>query len=251
MNYDSSNIAINLYDHIYENDLLPGRNLSINGYEIEISGDIIFNFNSNKIEYFKNAFKSLKLDGNEYNLLLDLLKGFEKNYENILNISAYPKTGGLNNIKQNLGNDRFDVFVSALFLYYNKKNSFILSSGSKNMNFENRQILKNFLDYFNKGSAKESLYNLMNYLYQVNDSDLIENLINNGMHHFDSVKSILDYFSLAIRFWENRAECIEKDDRFNAPNDEKTKIIKKEIDNAKEAIEELKTKVANVKKQEK
>lgn len=217
MCYDSSDKAFKFYGNIYNYKLQPDKTLFIKNENVSISGDIVFNFNTEKMNYYCSVIDSdNSTDKNTKKYCKEILEILSKYYDNnILNISAYPKTGGLNNIKQNLGNDRLDVFVSALFLYYQGIDSFILSSGSKNLRFYNREILKTFLNEFSCESAEKSLYKIMNFLYQISDPKLIDDLKDNGMKHFYSTESILQYCSLVIRFWKNRAENICKDeDRF-------------------------------------
>lgn len=225
--YDSSEEAYQFYKNIYNNELTLSKKNYIWKNEISISGDIVFNFNETKSKYFESIIKNDEFasdDKKEYcKQFLKIL--FEFHDKTVLNISAYPKEGGLNNIKQNLGNDRLDVFISALNFYYQGIDSFILDSGFKKMVYNNRKILKTFLDSFDKKNSTKSLCNIIFFLYQVNDENLINNLIGNGTKHLSSIDSILEYCSLAVRFWRNRAENICKDnDRFY-----KEEILKKNI----------------------
>lgn len=229
INGDNSEDAKNFYIIIYDYELYPGNVIKIDNKEIPISGDIIFNFNETKISYFNSIIKSDSSANENKEKCKDLLNELSELYNNILNITAYPVTGGLNNIKQNIGNDRFDSFVSALYLYYQGYDSLILDSGSKNMSFSNRKLLQKFLDKYKGKNAEQSLINIMNFLYQIDNEkliidnkeliidnkELIKELINNGKKALTTTDDIINYCSLAINFWLSRAGKIcEDEDRF-------------------------------------
>lgn len=223
INGDNSEDAIKFYIIIYDYELYPGNVIKIDNDKIPISGDIIFNFNETKISYFNSIIDSdSSANENKKKQCNVLLKQLSELYKNILNITAYPVTGGLNNIKQNIGNDRFDSFVSALYLYYQGFDSLILDSGSKNMSFSNRKLLQKFLDKYKGKNAEQSLINIMNFLYQIDNEELIidnkeliKELINNGKKALTTTDDIINYCSLAINFWLSRAGKIcEDEDRF-------------------------------------
>ena len=215
INGDNSEDAKKFYIMIYDYELLPWGVIEIDNEETPISGDLIFNFNKTKISYFNSIIES-DLSANENKKKCnDLLNELSVLSENILNMTAYPVTGGLNNIKQNIGNDRFDSFVSALYLYYQGYDSLILDSGSINMCFPNRKLLQKFLDKYKGENAEQSLIKIMNFLYQIDDKELIKELINNGKKALTTTDDIINYCSLAIEFWLSRAKSIcEDEDRF-------------------------------------
>lgn len=215
INDDNSDDAKKFYIIIYDYELYPRNVIKIDNKEIPISGDFIFNFNKTKISYFNSIIKSDSSANENKEKCKDLLNKLSELYKNILNITAYPVTGGLNNIKQNIGNDRFDSFVSALYLYYQGYDSLILDSGSKNMFFSNRKLLQKFLDKYKGKNAEQSLINIMNFLYQIDNEELIKELINNGKKALTATDDIINYCSLAIKFWLSRAGKIcEDEDRF-------------------------------------
>lgn len=215
INDDNSDDAIKFYIIIYDYELLPWGVIEIDNKETPISGDLIFNFNETKISYFNSIIES-DLSANEKKEKCKyLLNKLSVLSVNILNMTAYPVTGGLNNIKQNIGNDRFDSFVSALYLYYQGYDSLILDSGSINMCFPNRKLLQKFLDKYKGENAEQSLINIMNFLYQIDNEELIKELINNGKKALTTTDDIINYCSLAINFWLSRAGKIcEDEDRF-------------------------------------
>lgn len=212
---DNSVDAKKFYIMIYDCELLPWGVIEIDNEETPISGDFIFNFNETKISYFNSIIESDSSANENKKKCKALLNKLSKLYNNVLNMTAYPVTGGLNNIKQNIGNDRFDSFVSALYLYYQGYDSLILDSGSINMCFPNRKLLQKFLDKYKGENAEQSLINIMNFLYQIDNEELIKELINNGKKALTTTDDIINYCSLAINFWLSRAGKIcEDEDRF-------------------------------------
>lgn len=216
INDDNSDDAIKFYIIIYDYELYPRNVIKIDNKEIPISGDLIFNFNETKISYFNSIIESNSSDNENKKKCKDLLNELSVLSKNILNMTAYPVTGGLNNIKQNIGNDRFDSFVSALYLYYQGYDSLILDSGSINMCFPNRKLLQKFLDKYKGENAEQSLINIMNFLYQIDNKKLIKELRKNGKKALTTTDDIINYCSLAIKFWLSRAKsiCDDKDKRF-------------------------------------
>lgn len=214
---DNSVDAKKFYIMIYDYELLPWGVIEIDNEETPISGDFIFNFNETKISYFNSIIESdSSANENKKKQCKVLLKQLSELYNSILNITAYPVTGGLNNIKQNIGNDRFDSFVSVLYLYYQGYDSLILDSGSINMCFPNRKLLQKFLDKYKGENAEQSLIKIMNFLYQIDNKKLIKELRKNGKKTLTTTDDIINYCSLAIKFWLSRAKsiCDDKDKRF-------------------------------------
>ena len=100
INGDNSEDAIKFYIIIYVYELLPCGEIKIDNEETPISGDFIFNFNETKISYFNSIIESDSSANENKKKCEDLLNELSKLYKNILNITAYPVTGGLNNIKK-------------------------------------------------------------------------------------------------------------------------------------------------------
>lgn len=236
---DNSVDAKKFYIMIYDYELLPWGVIEIDNEETPISGDFIFNFNETKISYFNSIIESdSSANENKKKQCKVLLKQLSELYNSILNITAYPVTGGLNNIKQNIGNDRFDSFVSALYLYYQGYDSLILDSGSKKMFFPNRKLLQKFLDKYKGENAEQSLIKIMNFLYQIDNKKLIKELRKNGKKALTTTDDIINYCSLAIEFWLSRAKSIcEDEDRFYNERQLKNNI-KDFCDTLKERLED-------------
>jgi hypothetical protein len=124
-----------------------------------------------------------------------------------------PKTGGLNNVKQNISNDRFDSFLWILSLGLSGQDAAILGLGG-NMCVGNRQILKAFLERFDG-----DIVNYCKAFYPLNiENDdeyrrYIENLIEQGKRAIITPVDVHRYLNSACKFWKDRKyhPCLEDD----------------------------------------
>ena len=118
-----------------------------------------------------------------------------------------PVTGGLNIIKQNLGNDRLDTFIYALSLYYDGNDSFIMS---KNYRIENLRILKDYLDSYKVTDengiidSKASLYNYCNYIYHM-DKELVDAMCCLGKRMINTPEDVNEYLNLVKEYWDSKS----------------------------------------------
>ena len=74
---------------------------------ISVRGDVCFNLkwkNGNKLTFLSSVIKNEK--DNEF-----LFRQLDVLQYSPMNLSIMPKTGGLNNLKQAIGSDRFDTFA--------------------------------------------------------------------------------------------------------------------------------------------
>lgn len=191
-----------------------------NKVEILIKGDTCFNLslhlkNSKKWTLFGSIIKD------EEKSELDFLENtLEKLRYSPMNISIMPQTGGLNNIKQSIGNDRFDTFIWLMNQYYTGLEVLILNAGSKNMHIENRKRLKKFLDSY------DDVYDYCKDIYGI-DTGYVNKLIKHGKKPIISPTDYYEYIELALEFWEKRMEQYSIKDYIKSDEYEKyTRAIK-------------------------
>ena len=162
MDFDTSSLAIEVYKIIYDScfdnlDFVDCNRpyLTINSAfgkelknEVELSGDIDFNFKGgfahNRIQSYKHALLNSEVDEKIKDGFINDLAICENLRNSCINVSLLPKTGSLNNLKQGVGNDRFDTFILVLDMYYNRENELIFNHSTNN----NMQIIKDFMDDF-------------------------------------------------------------------------------------------------------
>ena len=114
-----------------------------------------------------------------------------------MNISILPKTGGLNNIKKSLGNDRFDTFAYFMNQYYEGIKVPIINAGALNMCIVNRLELQDFLDSYNTaGEFFADIYGI--------DETFVRELIESGKSLITNKKDYCNYMKLACKYWELR-----------------------------------------------
>ena len=116
-----------------------------------------------------------------------------------MNISILPMTGALNNIKQSLGNDRFDTFAYFMNKYYEGIKVPIINAGTQNMCIENRLKLQDFLDSYNCTSE------FFTDIYGI-DETFVSELIELGKSLITNKKEYCDYIKLACKYWKSRLE---------------------------------------------
>lgn len=170
--------------------------------KFEVSGDTIFNFNSKKVKYFKEIIAQDSECHNSKKLILEkMLDACNKFHHSPQNVSIIFKTGGLNNFKQGIANDRFDVFACEIENYYLGNKLHILENGNScKMAFSNRQYLEKALDYFdNKDTGFDSF---ISYFYHIEkDSKFVTDLLNSGKQLINDCESIYRYLCLAFEYW--------------------------------------------------
>ncbi|WP_106063124.1 hypothetical protein [Clostridium liquoris] len=173
-----------------------------NNNSIEVSGDVDFNFKMEHVRYLSNIVENSgsRMDKESKRTLVNRIFAYNNLTYTPANISLFPVTGGLNNIKKSLGNDRLDTFLCALNLYFEGEyTSFILSgAGGPNPPFiKNRNKLKEFLDNFN------DIDNYCNQIYHI-DRDLVHDLCSSGAKPIDTAERVEEYLDLADKFWQQK-----------------------------------------------
>lgn len=209
VHYDNSAESWVFYQLIYD-DLTNKKMFKSGSNSIAMSGDICFNFNDIKTKNFKEIILSDKsIDDKVKNKLYVLIDKCRDYHHAPCNISILPKTGGINNTKQSIGNDRLDSFIWALSLYYQGFKTLIKDNGSSpKMAFENRKALDSFLTSFSEGPQQ-----FCKKIYQIDDYNFICQMKESGGKSVDTCRRVFEYIQLAITFWEKRAEAFCEKDR--------------------------------------
>lgn len=168
---------------------------------IEVNGDVSFNIDPAffKPKLFKKREKIYESTLSDTEVSEELKISLKVMRYSPMNISILPKTGGLNNIKQSLGNDRFDTFVYFMNQYYEGVKVPIINSGSTNMGIGNRLILEQFLDGYNCASE------FFADIYGI-DETFVSELIELGKSLITNKKEYCDYIKLACKYWKSRLE---------------------------------------------
>lgn len=218
--YDRCSDAIELYSKVYGKAISLDKDIIKFEFQdnknIIVSGDIDFNFKMKHIRYFEDIIEKGKSEMGETQkskLKLRLLSYHDLTY-NPDNISLLPKTGALNNIKKQLGNERLDTFLFALELYYEKGiTSFILSgAGGLNPPFiVNRNELIEFLDSF------KSINDYCKQIYHI-DKELVKNLCSSGSKPIDTPERVEEYLNLATKFWEQKKDFYDEKSNIEIKN---------------------------------
>ena len=148
----------------------------------------------------------------------------------LLNYSILPTTGGLNNIKRQLGNDRIDTFIYALGRYYQNDTARILNAGSEKMNIENRALLKYVLDSFG------SVYGFCRKIYGITNRSLINRMTETEPKAILEKKDLGEYLMLAVDIWEYRFKYMIQNNIISL-NKDRQEIVSYHFKNMREGIE--------------
>lgn len=162
----------------------------------EVNGDVSFNIDSTVFNKGTKLYESIL---KETNVSEELKNSLSFMRYSPMNISILPKTGGLNNIKQSLGNDRFDTFAYFMNQYYEGIKVPIINAGALNMCIVNRLELQDFLDsYRTAGEFFADIYGI--------DETFVRELIESGKSLITNKKEYCDYIKLACKYWKSRLE---------------------------------------------
>lgn len=198
--------------------------------ECELGGELDFNFNSNpdpkkwrgaKYEYYKNVLENDdKLIDVDRVHAIELLDDCKERSKKRCNFSLIIRTGGLNNVKGKMSQDkrpldRFDVFIFILNDYFNKRNE-----QEKNGQKENYMHIIFSEAWHNAKVNRECLYEYLRLYrdiedyfeknYNISDKKLIEDLIESGSKPIDNGERVVEYLMLAQRYWDAKEDGIKK-----------------------------------------
>lgn len=155
--------------------------------KIKVNGDVSFNIDSTVFNKESKLYESTLM----YTEVSEELKS------SLMVMRYSPMTGGLNNIKQSLGNDRFDTFAYFMNQYYEGIKVPIINAGAPSMCIGNRLKLQVFLDSYNTaGEFFEDIYGI--------DETFVNELIESGKSLITNKKEYCDYIKLACKYWESR-----------------------------------------------
>lgn len=199
-NSDKDEIAWAFYLEYYRESLLENEEkkfiFSHGSMEIQVNGDVSFNIDPALFNGQSKLYESILNGTNVSDELIDSLKVM---LYSPMNISILPMTGALNNIKQSLGNDRFDIFAYFINQYYEGIKVPIINAGARRMCIENRLTLQFFLDSYNTaGEFFEDIYGI--------DETFVRELIESGKSLITNTKEYCDYIKLACKYWKSRLE---------------------------------------------
>ena len=158
---------------------------------IEVNGDVSFNIDSTVFNKKTKLYESTLMYAEVSEELKSSLMVMRYSP---MNISILPMTGGLNNTKKSLGNDRFDTFAYFINQYYEGFKTPIINAGSQNMCIENRLELQDFLDCYNTiGEFFADIYGI--------DETFVSELIESGKSPIKNIEDYCNYIKLAHKYW--------------------------------------------------
>lgn len=197
-NSDVDEVACDFYIKYYGESLYKDQEeifyFSNKVESTEVSGDVSFNIDPTFFNKRKKLYESTFSDTEVSEELKSSLMVMRYSP---MNISILPMTGGLNNIKQSLGNDRFDTFAYFMNQYYEGIKVPIINAGAKRMWIKNRLKLQIFLDSYNCASE------FFADIYGIDES-FVNELIETGKSLITNKKEYCDYIKLACKYWESR-----------------------------------------------
>ncbi|MFS9114745.1 hypothetical protein [Streptococcus infantis] len=195
---DSDELAWDFYIKYYGESLYKDQEeifyFSNKVESTEVNGDVSFNIDSTVFNKGTKLYESILKETNVSEELKDSLSFMRYSP---MNISILPKTGGLNNIKKSLGNDRFDTFAYFMNQYYEGIKVPIINAGALNMCIVNRLELQDFLDSYRTASE------FFADIYGIDES-FVNELIETGKSLITNKKEYCDYIKLACKYWESR-----------------------------------------------
>lgn len=115
-----------------------------------------------------------------------------------------PKTGKMNNKKQQIANDRFDSFLWSLELLYTGCDAIILTGDDK-VFVDNRNELEKCL------LACGNVYNYCDLFCKGLDREIINKIISSGKMAINTPIRVHEYLNLAYEFWKMREEFYLKE----------------------------------------
>lgn len=211
--YDITEDALTAYKLLYKNNFKDGALTFTDEKRPSIYGRFILNWKqvtsgrfSGETDFnFKAGFAHSR--GTLYHKILDNsnLQSDDKIFykkrlsecqtlmHSIVNVSLMPMSGNLQSTKANIANDRLDVYIRMLDYYYKNNENFLMNYTS----YENMPFLKEYLNVFN------DVYQYCDVIYRI-DRTLVEELIESGKKAIDTPERVIEFMSLAYRFWHQK-----------------------------------------------
>lgn len=181
--------------------------LDDNAKQMEISGDIIFNFSKkglkgqSRYDILKKYIQGI-VEEDLRNLYIKKLEYCEAHNYSHENSALMPKQGNLQNAKQGIGNDRGDTFIWALDEYFENGLEILLNHAT----YENKKILISYLETLRKSGKHKSIYNYCKLFFNITDTRFIDELMELGSKTIDSELRARRYIDLVLIFWGKRSE---------------------------------------------
>ena len=193
---DSDANAWLFYEKYYGKSLsYEDKKYTVGNTKILVNGDVCFNVKLKYDKRFTMLGSIIKKEPEpQFNKLNELLS--ELLYSP-MNISILPKTGGLNIIKKNFADDRFDSFVWLISKYYEGVTAPIVNRGTQNAYICNQLSLQEFLDEMDD----ENRFCLTFYGIP---KEFVSKLIDSGKSAIRTYKEFYNFLLLATEFWEIR-----------------------------------------------
>lgn len=199
---DSDANAWLFYEKYYGKSLsYEDKKYTVGNTKILVNGDVCFNVKLKYDKRFTMLGSIIKKEPEpQFNKLNELLS--ELLYSP-MNISILPKTGGLNIIKKNFADDRFDSFVWLISKYYEGVTAPIVNRGTQNVYICNQLSLQEFLDEMDD----ENRFCLTFYGIP---KEFVSKLIDSGKSAIRTYKEFYNFLLLATEFWEIRLKNLKK-----------------------------------------
>lgn len=180
-----------------------------NGNESEVlkfSGETDFNFSNRKKRelcrsryYHYRKILERDLEGEPIlDIYVEMLNECVKKHHSQDNISLMPMSGNLQGAKGSVGLDRLDVWLLILDMKYSHGINLL----KNHCTMEKFSEIDSFLDLF------DDVCDYTQTIYHI-DSTLTRKLIELGKIPLDTADAIIEYMSLAMRFWEQKNQFIE------------------------------------------
>lgn len=197
---------------ITDNKLIVGQNIGI-------AGDCVFNFNEKKVPIFwKNIDKDNTCEMEVKKKIREILLLCLSMHYSVYNFSLMPKNGGMQIVKGRDSFDRLGTLLNLLDDYLSKNNSVdnheVLSGICKKY-VNSKNALKKFLHKIDSlENYCKTFYHIDNNTKYVdvkgNEKTLINAILDSGKFEMKSCEEIIEYISIAVRFWEHQKDIYEQ-----------------------------------------
>lgn len=189
--------------------LYESKNLNIKKLgNFRMSGETDFNFKDIKFKYYKDLINEDKtISDCEKEKIIKQLEECKKMHHSLCNFSLIPMTGGMNNVKGMLQQDRIDRFIYVLDDYFKNKNNItnykhhIFSQCRSNKIIQ--EALSEYLSLF------DDIYDYCRKIYKIDDAKFVERFIESGSKEISTANQVREYMNLAEQYWKMKAEFIK------------------------------------------
>jgi hypothetical protein len=184
---------------IYDRFILNWKQVASGRFSGETDFNFKVGFAHSRGTLYHKLLDNSHLPNDDKNFYKKRLSECQKLTHSIVNVSLMPMSGNLQSTKANIGNDRIDVFIRMLDHYYRNNENVLMNYTS----YENMPFLKEYLDIFN------NIYQYCDVIYHI-DRSLVDELIESGKKAIDTPERVIDFMSLAYRFWHQKLENLKR-----------------------------------------